>query len=494
MNTLFFACLSIAFIPSHIDCFVPWTPSTSKSYHAITNARNDISTGTVTSTSTSTTPCSTTAAFAFPDSRKHASQEKLRQNKTRNKSNQQRQYKNVENEDDASEQDLSSIKGQQENRPQRKFRSSNVANKYANNNSNSDRNRNSYSKDRPIFTKTLIAPPLEKSVDESEEENLVVSPSVTQTNKQECMTYICGELPVTYTNDPNTLERWLIEHCTTDNDNIHSVLGFDVEAAPSLPWRKPTNWEFIDRPATVQLSTPYASIVVHLTKRPDRYRARSVLSPLIAMLSDETILKVGVGINEDMLELYRWNKNLDAKGRFDIGGIGSDSNRSRVGLQKLVRAIIGVELLKSKKTAMSDWSRIPLSTKQLSYASRDAWAGAAVMENIGKMNAEMSVDNIAALAKERERDMEDVDMRARTRKKTRLETKEIMDEMKSMSSYLQGSEKMNGRERHEHLMQIMPDATKAEMRRLQKILDETAPDDLIFFEADKLGLDFTFSK
>lgn len=108
------------------------------------------------------------------------------------------------------------------------------------------------------------------------------------------------------------------------------------------------------------------------------------------------------------MELYRWNPCLDARSRFDIGGIGSDSNRSRVGLQKLARAIVGVEMVKSKKVSMSDWSQIPLTNAQLCFASRDAWAGAAVMENIGRMHDVMQVDSIASLVKGDERSMADV--------------------------------------------------------------------------------------
>ncbi len=213
----------------------------------------------------------------------------------------------------------------------------------------------------------------------------------------------------------------------------------------------------------------------------------------MALLSDETILKVGAGIDEDMLELYRWNQALDAKSRFDIGGIGSDSKRQRVGLQKLVRAIVGVELPKSKKIATSDWSQIPLSNKQLCYASRDAWAGAAVMENIGKMYDDLQVDSIAALVREKERSMADVDSRARTRKETKIKMKDIMSEVKDMSTFLQPKTgKTSGKQHHERLLQIMPRATKLEMKRLQKIMDETSPDGVIFFDADDLGLDFNF--
>ena len=458
-------CISIAFFPTEGSSFTPNTGLNTQSYNRIA-----------------------TAAFAFPDSRKHDSNKKSRQNRSArtgtpgtgtgtgngtpgkniNKSilNQQRKFKRTEDDDDAP---VLSNQGSLQPQPKRRFGS-----------------RNQYAS---LFTKELTAQPLEQlQLPKQQQDNheLILSPSVIQNNQQECMTNISGELPVIYTNDPKTVEKWLTEHCSSQVDGVHSVLGFDVEAAPNLPWRKPTNPDFINRPATVQLSTPYSSIVVHLTERPTSPRgtSTSILSPLVAMLSDETILKVGAGINEDMLELYRWNPCLDARSRFDIGGVGSDSNRSRVGLQKLVRAIVGVEMVKSKKVSMSDWSQIPLTNAQLCYASRDAWAGAAVMENIGRMHDVMQVDSIASLVKGNERSMADVDMRARTRKRTKIKMKDILSEAKDMA--------LPGKERYEDLLQAMPQKTKEEIKRLQRILDETAPDDLIFFDAEKFGLDFTF--
>jgi hypothetical protein len=75
-------------------------------------------------------------------------------------------------------------------------------------------------------------------------------------------------------------------------------------------------------------------------------------------------------------------------------------------------------------------------------------------------------------------------MRARTRKMTKIKMKDILSEAKDMA--------LPGKERYEDLLQAMPQKTKEEIKRLQRILDETAPDDLIFFDAEKFGLDFTF--
>ncbi len=382
----------------------------------------------------------------------------------------------------------------------------------------SRRGRNSSYND--IFTRTLVAPPLERrqpsngyddddnnsilstasfpspgtkngvKIQKFHREDDVLSPSVMERNEENCMAYICGELPVTYTNDCKTINAWLMDNV---NDNYtgessaytNTFLGFDVEAAPTLPWRTPMNANFIGRPATVQLSTPYSSLVVHLSNK-------DVISPLEALLSDRSILKVGAGVDEDMLELFRWNQSLDAKGRFDIGGVGSNSKRSRVGLQKLVRAIVGVELPKSKKTAMSDWSKIPLSSKQLIYASRDAWAGAAVMENLGRFHREkMHVDLISSLIQENEREMSDVDDRARRRKNARMKTKKIIADTKELASFLDG-DKHSKFDRQSRLQDIMPKEVKEEMDRLQVTLDETAPDGLLFFDPKELGLDFSF--
>ena len=67
---------------------------------------------------------------------------------------------------------------------------------------------------------------------------------------------------------------------------------------------------------------------------------------------------------------------------------------------------------------------------------------------------------------------------------TKIIMKGILSEAKDMA--------LQGKERYEDLLQAMPQETKEEIKRLQRILDETSPDDLIFFDAEKFGLDFTF--
>jgi hypothetical protein len=353
----------------------------------------------------------------------------------------------------------------------------------------------------PTFTKYYIAPALPKvqaqisqstTDDDAPPINQdIFSPSVLKYNEEECLTYICGELPVTYTNDENIIRQWIAEHILDQEGRkctYHAFLGVDVESVPNAEWIRPKNPCMINRPATIQLSSPHAALVIHLT-----FPQNSQIIPTLAsLLKDDSILKVGVGIDDDMLELYRWDNRLDCSSRFDIGGVGSTAKRNRVGLQKLAKALVGVEIPKSKRISRSDWSQVPLSEAQLVYAARDAWAGAAVMKNIHRMYRHMHIDVIADMVKEIERPMIDVDIRARKRRKARSDFKNIMDEMKALSTYLTPEEEIRRGTTFSRLQLIMPDEVRNELDRLQKIIDDTSPDGLLVFDAQELGFDFTF--
>jgi len=186
-----------------------------------------------------------------------------------------------------------------------------------------------------LFTLERLAPPL---IPTDITNQHVISPTILLQNDLGCNPYICGPLEVTYTNDAKTIERWLGDNVRPMNKgDRYSYVGFDVESI--VAWRNPKS-AFESGPATIQISTPSSSLVIHLTSRPSS-NTKSRHSPsttttcdckaLQTFLSDPTILKVGAGIDGDMLDLYRYNPALKAKSRFDIGGIGSTSRYRRVG-------------------------------------------------------------------------------------------------------------------------------------------------------------------
>ena len=112
--------------------------------------------------------------------------------------------------------------------------------------------------------------------------------------------------------------------------------------------------------------------------------------PLLeTLLADENIIKCGCGIDDDLLELRRHvpgMKKLQAKSRFDLGLLGVSKNR--LGLQALTRILLNRQLEKPKHLIVSDWSNSPLTNDQVAYAARDAWCGAAVLEELQNINPE----------------------------------------------------------------------------------------------------------
>ena len=105
-------------------------------------------------------------------------------------------------------------------------------------------------------------------------------------------------LPVLVTNSPRTIEQWLSTHCGTD-----AVLGFDTESMAKAVWFS-ERAILLDGPSTVQLSTVDSCLIVHLTRYGDG-TAPYAPEALRAVLNDSTVVKAGVGIDADTIELYR---------------------------------------------------------------------------------------------------------------------------------------------------------------------------------------------
>lgn len=221
-----------------------------------------------------------------------------------------------------------------------------------------------------------------------------------------------------YTNDLGSAEAWVEKHLGMSHRNADSdplILGWDTESTPYLPWlehRYDSGTYF--GPATIQLGTPTSSLVLQVAE--DGFgpiHEGGLPSFLSDVLEDPGIIPVGVGLDDDMVELYRWCLDIEQTNggdgpptpawaggetdngsdsdkilrRFDMGGIGSSIPGRTTGLAKLVLGILGVELVKTKKLSRTHWSTPPpLRPAEVSYAARDAWAGAAIMERLGDLD------------------------------------------------------------------------------------------------------------
>ncbi len=95
---------------------------------------------------------------------------------------------------------------------------------------------------------------------------------------------------------------------------------------------------------------------------------------LKALLEDETILKVGVGLRSDTQALRRqWGINVAST--LDLNwALAQLGAEKEMGTRQLVAALLGVRIDKPKKVTLSNWQHVPLSSAQIHYAAADALA------------------------------------------------------------------------------------------------------------------------
>ena len=248
------------------------------------------------------------------------------------------------------------------------------------------------------------------------------------------------ELPVLTTKDASVIERWLEDHIGDTTDEF-SILGFDVESIAKPPW-KPERASLPDGPATIQLSTPKSCIIIQLSRCGD---GSALCAPdiLRRVINNPRIIKVGVGIDDDALELYRWSKQSfemdqlwEMRSRFDLGCILHRNPSRRSGIRELAHKILGVEVSKSKKLTMSNWGNRHLTIQQISYAARDAWVSAAIVERLQKANNDIFQPKALVEMEfmKSQRSMDDMDERARLRKLAKQELNEMRERQKSGDS------------------------------------------------------------
>jgi hypothetical protein len=238
------------------------------------------------------------------------------------------------------------------------------------------------------------------------------------------------------------------------------------------PWLK-NKVNFVG-PAVVQLSTLDSCLVVHLAS-PNGRPSGSCSKPLEAVLRDESIVKAGVSLDQDMLELRQKWARMEARSRLDLGGVGA-SGSQRLGLKQLTSSILGVDLPKTRRLTMSDWSQVPLTSAQLAYSAWDAWAGAAIIAELAARDPDtFGTDALVDLLRP-QRTIDDLYHRQRRRKGA-----------KNQLSSLVAPYSFRDKERQPEKTSDMP-TWKAEMvSNLKHIMKENRLDHQNVFDVEPLG-------
>lgn len=134
-------------------------------------------------------------------------------------------------------------------------------------------------------------------------------------------------------------------------------LGFDTETRPSF--RKGEHHAI----SLLQLATPEKVFLFRLHKC-------GFTDSLRQLLSDERILKIGVGIRDD-IRLLRQLGNFKPASFLDLQTYVVDFGIEEKSFSKLMAIIFGVKISKRQRT--SNWEATILTEPQVKYAATDAW-------------------------------------------------------------------------------------------------------------------------
>jgi len=134
-----------------------------------------------------------------------------------------------------------------------------------------------------------------------------------------------------------------------------TALGLDIEWKPMFHRDLPPN-----RASLLQLAFGDSALLVQLFYV-------SVTPALRAVLANNTIPKLGVGVTGDVAKM-RTDWGVEINGAQELGTGQS--------LAKVAFAATGVKLSKKKKISKSNWEYPILSTSQVVYAALDAWVAA----------------------------------------------------------------------------------------------------------------------
>jgi prolyl-tRNA editing enzyme YbaK/EbsC (Cys-tRNA(Pro) deacylase) len=129
------------------------------------------------------------------------------------------------------------------------------------------------------------------------------------------------------------------------------------------------------RVALLQLAAPGVCVLLRLHLLPKDATAASaaaLLPPSLAsLLGDASILKLGVGVDQD-LRLLHSQFGVIARGVVDLQNLAACCGCSHAGLQRLTAEALGLHLCKRNQIRCSDWEAAALSPDQIQYAAIDA--------------------------------------------------------------------------------------------------------------------------
>lgn len=147
------------------------------------------------------------------------------------------------------------------------------------------------------------------------------------------------------------------------------VLGFDTETRPNF--RKGQH----NKVALLQLSAGDRAFLFRLNK----IRLPNVVKQLLA---DESIIKVGAAIHDDLKALVSLSPFVPG-GFVDVQSLAKQVGIEQAGLRPLAAMLMGIRISKAQQT--SNWEIPYLTEAQLLYAATDAWVSLEIYNRLSDM-------------------------------------------------------------------------------------------------------------
>ncbi len=144
------------------------------------------------------------------------------------------------------------------------------------------------------------------------------------------------------------------------------VVGFDSETKPSFRKGK------VNPPSLVQIASRDEVFLFHLRWVP-------LGECLASVFGDETIIKTGVAIENDLRYLNKLYPFSSAS-TLDLGSVAKQNGLDIQSLRGLVAYFLQVHI--SKTEQCSNWGKKNLTHRQVRYAATDAWVSLAIFERM----------------------------------------------------------------------------------------------------------------
>jgi len=145
-----------------------------------------------------------------------------------------------------------------------------------------------------------------------------------------------------------------------------SLLGFDTETRPSFKKGRK------NRLALLQLATAERAYLIRCSQI-------GLPLPIIDILQDPEILKVGVAIRDDIKGLQKFAA-FEPRGFIELQDYVSQFGIENNGLRGIAAIVLNIKISKSQQ--LSNWENSRLSDAQVTYAATDAWACHEIYQNL----------------------------------------------------------------------------------------------------------------